>query len=395
MEYPNIFQIDISHDEAITEFRSTVTDDISSIMSDDDCLRFLRARGGSVIRASQMAGAWNEWRHKNFNPLPPRNMEFTPNTLLASPDYIENHPSIELLPISHFGSDKEGRPIYWERTGYIQSRFPEVFAAFTVDELIQYHIQSNEMFEVRLEYLSKLHKRPITNTIVIFDMKYLMMTLNIQSIAYVKDMLGVDQAYYPERLYKLFMINCPWYFTALFNIFRPFIDKRTASKFNIIGTDFLPSLLEYIDESNIPVEYGGTANMQWGGKDDPATGATHDEVEKFLRSKYGGDHLTSVLSREEVLQLEKCFQLQGKPGIATPEQLQLITAVSPLTAPISATSGTVSGTADTVPADLRATSPPPPVTLMITGRDDMRLLKSINVKIIRAEVRYMLIGYAD
>ena len=112
--------------------------------------------------------------------------------------------------MAHHGFDKDGRPVYWEKTGTIQSNFSEVFKYFTTDELVQYHIQSQECFEFRYQYASERFNTEVTQSDVIFDMKNVQMVLNIQSIAYIKQILSVDQQYYPERLHKLFIINCPW-----------------------------------------------------------------------------------------------------------------------------------------------------------------------------------------
>lgn len=54
----------------------------------------------------------------------------------------------------------------------------------------------------------------------------------------------------------LFIINCPWYFTAIYSIFKPFIDQKTATKFQLCGSNFLPTLEKYIDRRDIPSDMG-------------------------------------------------------------------------------------------------------------------------------------------
>jgi hypothetical protein len=395
MERPSIFDDEVSHEDIIAEFRSTISDDINKVFSDHDCIRFLKARGGSVVRASQMANAWHIWRHSFLNALPPHNIPLTPNTILASPNKVPDHPRIDLLPIMHMGHDRDGRPIYWERTGYIQSRFTEVFEVFTVDELIQFHISSNESFECRLDYYSKKFNKQITNTIVVFDMKYLMMTLNVQSIQYIKDMLGIDQAYYPERLYRLFIINAPWYFSALFAIFKPFIDKRTADKFIIVGSDFLASLTEYIDLNNIPQEYGGTMPVSpWGGPFPEESGTSYEQIDNYVRSKYPPDKVFSLLTPEEIRGLEQAAEITGIPTGLTPEQKQRlhielqggsptsVTASDALPAAASQTSNTT-----TPPVETAAAVRAPPHQVQ---EEPMKLLQTITVRVIRAEVNYWM-----
>jgi hypothetical protein len=93
--------------------------------------------------------------------------------------------------------------------------------------------------------------------IVVFDMSHVQITLDMDSIWYIKQILQVDQNYYPERLYKLYIINSPWYFPALYGMFKPFIDQRTRDKINIFSSDFLLPMQEEIDLSEIPVDDGG------------------------------------------------------------------------------------------------------------------------------------------
>jgi hypothetical protein len=275
-----------------------------------------------------------------MDPLPPSNLRFSPNIILANPHHIDLHPYIHLLPgvfsciefnlimafiiieiVAHHGFDKDGRPIYWEKTGTIQSNFGEVFKHFTTDELCQYHVQSQECFDVRYEYASKKFNKEITQSVVVFDMKNVQMVLNIQSIAYVKQILAIDQLYYPERLYKLFIINCPWYFTALFNLFKPFIDARTKDKFSILGSDFLPELLECMDISIIPREYGGTCdNVPWDLKNSDDSGCSKQQLETYMREKYNAETIVQLLTNEEIQSLTAAESLANKikEGKASP-----------------------------------------------------------------------------
>jgi quinol-cytochrome oxidoreductase complex cytochrome b subunit len=69
-------------------------------------------------------------------------------------------------------------------------------------------------------------------------------------------MTTMIQAFYPECLKTLFIINCPWYFTAIYSIFKPFIDKKTATKFQLLGTNFIDTLSKFIDRSEIPADLG-------------------------------------------------------------------------------------------------------------------------------------------
>lgn len=204
------------------------------------------------------------------------------------------------ITVAHFGFDKGGRPIYWEKTGTIQNNFGEVFKHFTTDELVQYHIASQECFTLRFKYASERANRVISDSVVVFDMKNVNMTLNMQSIAYMREILAIDQKYYPETLYKLFIVNCPWYFTALFSLFKPLIDARTKAKFNLLGSDYLAALLEHIDISQIPEYFGGEAeDVPWDLQNPDSSGCSLAQIEQFMRTTYTEETIPRLLTPEE------------------------------------------------------------------------------------------------
>lgn len=183
----------------------------------------------------------------------------------------------------------------------MQSTFDELYKHFTIDDLVQLHVYSQEMFELRIKESSLRRGTEVTNEIVVFDMTNLTMVLNMQSIAYMKDVLAIDQNYYPERLYKLFIINSPWYFSAIYNIFKPFIDKRTRDKFNILGSDFLPVLLDHMDITQIPSDYGGDAkDVPWCFRGTDEAGCSAQVIKKHVCETFAPDKVRELLTEEEI-----------------------------------------------------------------------------------------------
>ena len=246
-------------------------------------------------------------------------MQFSPNIILAMPDRISQHPYVHLIPASHYGFDREGAPIYWERTGYIQSQWDEVKKHFTVDELIQYHIQSQEGCEIRLKYASAKFGKLITKAVTVFDMKHLTISLDASAILYIKLLLQIDQDNYPERLKTLYIINAPWYFQLFYKIFKPFIDKKTADKFVILGDDYLLTMERQIDMGMIPLEMGGKAkDVVWCGPFPEHTGLSDDAVIEFIHMKYNRDPgaLDRQLRPEEVSALTKAVAIAAELGLS-------------------------------------------------------------------------------
>lgn len=110
----------------------------------------------------------------------------------------------------------------------------------------------------RLQRASIRHNRPIEKQIIVMDMKNVSMTMDFMALRVFKRTVVIDEACYPERLETLYMINAPFTFSVLWAIIKPWIDPVTVAKFKILGSNYQEALQENIDESQIPVEYGGT-----------------------------------------------------------------------------------------------------------------------------------------
>ena len=280
----HIFDDSLSHDSLINELLQSLPPHIQKTLSSSDLLRFLRARPNNLEKSIEMIISWYEWRHTLFEPLPSNNnLRFSPTTIISMFKTLDEHSAVHLLPVSHHGFDRLGHPIYWEKTGLIQSQFSKVRQHFEVFELLQYSVLSREIFCCRYEYASQLFNKNITQCVVVNDMKGLTISLDMESIWYMKQVLQIDSNYYPERLYRLFLINCPWYFPAIFNIFSPFIDARTRNKFRILGTNYSTELEELIDPSVIPIEYGGTnETVTWDVKPSDESGGSKKQIQQYL-----------------------------------------------------------------------------------------------------------------
>lgn len=82
---------------AIDQVRTLVGSEISACMTDSDCIRFLRARPDSPMRAAEMAQKWFVWRSTLMSPSPPCQLAYSPNIVLANPHPPENNPHINLV----------------------------------------------------------------------------------------------------------------------------------------------------------------------------------------------------------------------------------------------------------------------------------------------------------
>ena len=60
-------------------------------------------------------------------------------------------------------------------------------------------------------------------------------------------------------LSKMFIINCPMFFSASWRLIKGWLDPRTASKIEVLSSrkEAEKKLLELIDEDQLPSDYGG------------------------------------------------------------------------------------------------------------------------------------------
>lgn len=64
---------------------------------------------------------------------------------------------------------------------------------------------------------------------------------------------------FPERVEKIFMLNSPMIFDALWRLVRPFIDPVSRSKVEFVhGKKGIANILETVDPAVVPVAYGGS-----------------------------------------------------------------------------------------------------------------------------------------
>lgn len=270
----------------VTALRDAVTVEVSSLLTDYDCMRFVRARKGDITKAATMASDWAAWWQTPFTEDALKDL--TPSSILRTQEVDPTEEMYkELCPHAMYGFSKSGHPIYWEKTGIISNALKVLKTRTTVEGLVVRHIRLQEMNRSRLFYINnKLGKtntmEEIEKNIIVFDLIELGMSPDMFGINYVKDMFGVDGNFYPERLHKMIMINAPWYFSAIWALVSFCVDPVTAEKITIVGADYADTLRELIDEDSIPSDMGGKAEVTWHAPYAEGSGCSPAELRAFL-----------------------------------------------------------------------------------------------------------------
>lgn len=175
---------------------------------------------------------------------------------------------------------------YREKTGIAESKMGEIKELFDMDYLLARHVRQQTIMLMRLDYCSLKYGKDISKLIVVFDLYGLSSFPDLFAIDYVRRVLALDQAYYPERLETIYLVNAPWYFAAIYSLISPFLDPVTAKKVQILGSDFLPILRQQIDDSVIPKDLGGSCQtMSWNWPYSEESGVSPQQLRAYIENK--------------------------------------------------------------------------------------------------------------
>ncbi|PRQ41051.1 putative CRAL-TRIO lipid binding domain, CRAL/TRIO domain-containing protein [Rosa chinensis] len=222
---------------AVTQMRTLVQKLGSSTekYGDPTLMRFLIARSMDPEKAAKMFVQWRKWR-----------ASFVPNGFISESevkDQLEDR-KIFLQDLSN------GCPVMIIKAS---KHYP-------AKDQLQY-----KKFVVHLldkTIASSFRGREIGN-------ERLIGILDLQQISYKNvDARGLItgfqflQAYYPERLGKLFILNMPRFFVSVWRMVSCFLEKATAAKVVIVtNEDEKRDFIKEIGEEILPEEYGGRAKL--------------------------------------------------------------------------------------------------------------------------------------
>ncbi|KAG9444506.1 hypothetical protein H6P81_015846 [Aristolochia fimbriata] len=203
---------------------------------DATLLRFLIARSMDPKAAAKMFVEWQKWR-ASFVPSGRIPENEVPDQLEARKAYLsgptrDGHPILIILASNHFPP-----------SDVLQFK---KFVVHLLDKTIASGIKECEVGDEKLVGL-----------------------LDLQNISYKNiDARGLItgfqflQAYYPERLAKLYLVNMPWIFVSVWNFVSRFLEKATQEKVVIVKNDEdRKEFVKEVGEANLPEEYGGKAKL--------------------------------------------------------------------------------------------------------------------------------------
>ena len=293
--YPNI---DKSKLEVVNAVRKKLEDadywsnfDSTKFDNDDDepvllkILRFCRAGKWNVERTVAMIKNDVDWRKDN--DLFFVRKQYTNSVLDA--DYATQ--VFELYPTWLQNFDKQGRPVAYRRFGNLD--FAKIRQRLDVDTLLRFHVFETEMALRAGCCSSRLNDCNIEQITLVVDAAGWGMHLATRDmIEFIKGIVAIDNAHYPERMGQMLVVNAPWSLSGMWQMVSVLLEPITRAKIQIISSESLwkQKLFEIVDRRVVPRSFGGEAPDFT-----PEEMALSFVIEG--RSEADRDHLTALIQR--------------------------------------------------------------------------------------------------
>eukprot|EP01006_Ploeotia_vitrea_P044868 TRINITY_DN66880_c5_g1_i1.p2 TRINITY_DN66880_c5_g1~~TRINITY_DN66880_c5_g1_i1.p2 ORF type:complete len:410 (-),score=252.58 TRINITY_DN66880_c5_g1_i1:104-1333(-) len=260
---------EMSPDDIQSELNATGEDQYVSVDLDDDAVKKALAELRSELAAREVAedDLWPDYLLVKFLQINWMNVDKAAQNVVdvlawrkerKMETILERGPPLDgllnkIMPCSFYESDKDGRPVFIEKTGKIAT-----WQLAEVDEqtFLEHHAWVMErMCQMAADNTKKLGK-PVHDVTVIMDLQGV--GLGHRNVLwYARKATQMDTVYFPYRVGRVFVLNTPWMMPGLYEMVKVFLPAYIKSNVHVLGADYKTQLLKYIDAEHLPEEYGG------------------------------------------------------------------------------------------------------------------------------------------
>jgi len=161
-------------------------------------------------------------------------------------------------PQHAFGRDKQGHYILYNCLS--KYNFSEI--SNNKDKILEAYIQM--MVNLQRKSKEETASRGLTQhkLLVIVDMNNIGFMTATWHRKLIMLFIGVLQNWFPETLFRLYVINAGTAFRSIWAMVKPWLDPVTVQKIQIKSTDFIKDLQKDVSLDEISEEYGGTSKLK-------------------------------------------------------------------------------------------------------------------------------------
>jgi hypothetical protein len=222
---------------------------------------YLKVCGGKQKKAEAMWKESQEWRRKNhvwrIHTIPNK---WFGEIKKAYPHFVH-------------GISKKGYPIIYEQPGKmnLKQMFREgcevsdmVRHYMFLMEYISNHICTREEVRSRMSPRPPPHSAASWGTLVVMDVKGAgLSSLSGDVLAYLKNAGDINNNHYPLSLKRAFVVNSPFWLAGAWSGIKGILPESV--QVDILSSHkYLAALREYVDDDQIPPEYGGSSPHKLG-----------------------------------------------------------------------------------------------------------------------------------
>lgn len=214
----------------ILQMKEILGNKLTDQHADEDLMRFLKARKGNPVDAATAFGNFIDWA-----------MDYKPTDIKFQDIF-----TIAQTGLAHFHyTDKNGAPclVVHSRLHKKKERDLQQMIKFIIF-MVENGIKSTKKLDNKLS--------------VIFD--YSQFNSSNSDLELARELIGLMNKYFPERLGCVFLINYPWAISIVLSLVEPMLDPDTRKKINLVKKK--EDLLNFFDKEHLLPIHGGSSSYK-------------------------------------------------------------------------------------------------------------------------------------